>query len=926
MTITQSQLAKASSVLQDRKGLRSRVFWSLLTNILFAVGLPPANAQIFDSLDAYPPRFHLDSSDCDASIISHKHLPDGGIDGRACEIISLSAATGTEILLAYPVEPMLPVDALTANLAVMGARDGARIGFRVRFPHLRSRETRRAESVVVYGASYEHPGEFASIGVGMIEKPLRIKSMALRSEYGVNADLRDPYVDAVIINSYSGEGVSSLRIDDLRIEGIITLSEVAAATGRSPMSKSTNGGQTIASHRPTSQSNKANSRPLVTQLALQRQNAFPLGKVTRILQYNGEPLSWVRSLGFDAVLLSSPPDAAILGEAIRARLSIYAPAPSSPNPGIEAMLGPVAGWYVGSKKPLDTSGLEEAARTTRWLRSLPTSWQRPLVAAPSESFSQYVPMLDAAVYDLPIRARGVTAIEQSSQVSQFTRVVANRVQTAIGVRSMPCESALVQTESIADSIGAPRPNGFRWHSMWAQAMRGLQASPSAILYRSTRSLASGSEMDSSRSMALSYCNRMIAMLEPWLAGAQLTLPMPVSPTEYHCTRLSKDDTDVVILTSDRCRGSELLAGDGQSIEVALSPADVNKTIWRLTHFSAERITPEASPNGLKLSIVSPDVVEVLVVSSDPATGGRLSQSAQRFAKQASLDRWQLASDLVRRTRDQWTTVVASRISTSPLPRDMIDVAGRTLADAEPLYRAGDVDASLRMARRADAWAMRSMWQLTEVLMPDWPRMTSCPPIDCGAPEVQTLWFPLMHEQGWSRNYMSTGSLDTKDILSDKRWSFGKRLEDRANTEVILASRDTYSGPGALLARSTSIAEDPLLGGYEGTVAQIRSPSIRVSSGSAIRIDALVKTIGFGGDHQGILVYDSIGGQEMGVLVRGRPNWTPVRLYRQTLTDSDVSVMFEVIGGGEATIDEVTLRVWQPSNTPDQRMPFRPIDR
>jgi hypothetical protein len=61
----------------------------------------------------------------------------------------------------------------------------------------------------------------------------------------------------------------------------------------------------------------------------------------------------------------------------------------------------------------------------------------------------------------------------------------------------------------------------------------------------------------------------------------------------------------------------------------------------------------------------------------------------------------------------------------------------------------------------------------------------------------------------------------------------------------------------------------------------------------------------------LLVYDTLGGQEMGVLVRGRSDWTPVRLYRQSLGESEVSVMFELIGAGEATIDEVQMSLWEP---------------
>ena len=122
---------------------------------------------------------------------------------------------------------------------------------------------------------------------------------------------------------------------------------------------------------------------------------------------------------------------------------------------------------------------------------------------------------------------------------------------------------------------------------------------------------------------------------------------------YRCSRLTNGGTDLLILTTVAARGTEVLAGDGEVIDIQLSPTEATKTVWRLTHFSAERLTPEVTATGARIQIVSPDAAEIMVLSSDPSVGGTLSQSATRFARQAGLDRWQLASDLVRRTEQNW---------------------------------------------------------------------------------------------------------------------------------------------------------------------------------------------------------------------------------------------------------------------------------
>ena len=895
----------------DRKG--RKVFG---TSLMIVVLFPTlASGQILDSLDAYPPRFFLDTSDCDARVIRHENTLSGGVDGGACELVTLKATHGSEALLVYPIEPMRPIDDLNATLSVMSAVEGASIGFRVRFPFLKDPETRRPVSVIVYGASYRSPGEFASIGIGSIERPLRMKWVALRSQYGPSADLSDAYVDAVVINAYGGPGISSIRLDQLKVSGLIPVGEgIVTGNARSSDTK-----RNVSRRMSSGQLEDFPVEPSETT------TAFPVGRVTRILQHNGEPLAWIRTLGFDAVLIRQPPDAAILAEAVRTRMKIYAPPPPSPDPLLDAMLEPIAGWYIGAGEALDERQIDAAKQTVARLRGLPSRWQRPIMAAPSDSYRRYASLVDAIIDDLPPRGRSVRAGEEIAEMAGRRRWINDRAQLATGVASMPPEAMLIQTEAIARAIGAPPPSSFRWHSMWLQTMRSLYQMPSAILYRSTRSLASGSEMDQIRSLSLSYVNRMIAMLEPWLIAATQSPAPSIQGAPYQCTCLTTEGTDLLILTSTATRGSEVLAGDGASLTVSLEPSQMTKSAWRMTHFSAERLTPVSTDLGASIEIVSPDVVEIIVLSSDPSVGGQLAQQASRFAQQASLDRWQLANTAVTAARHGWDQATAMRAVGSSQSTNLIGAAEQTLAQAQPMHSSGDIDGSLRMAARADAWALRSEWQLAEALMPHWPQPTSSPPIDFGATEIQSLWRPLMDDEGWGENLLSAGSLDSAELIGEGRWTFGRRLPGLAHSEVTHITRGVYEGAGALRARVSSIKDDALGGGYAGTVIQIRSPSVRLPAGTAIRIDAMVRTIGFGGPHQGVLVYDSIGGQPMGVLVRGRSDWTPVRLYRQTIQEGEVSVMFELLGGGEATIDEVKLRIWDPAKETDQGILLRPID-
>ena len=71
--------------------------------------------------------------------------------------------------------------------------------------------------------------------------------------------------------------------------------------------------------------------------------------------------------------------------------------------------------------------------------------------------------------------------------------------------------------------------------MWLQTMRSLECVPSTVLYRSTRSLASGQPMDTPGT-GVSYVNRRCDDL-PWVVTAVNEVPPSIAEGSYRCSRL-----------------------------------------------------------------------------------------------------------------------------------------------------------------------------------------------------------------------------------------------------------------------------------------------------------------------------------------------------------------------------------------------------
>jgi len=920
------------SVCAVRSGSRVpfRVFWAAF---FFAIAAgSPTTAQLVDPLDAYPPRWQLGHSDCEARVVRHINDPVAGIGGSGCESLTISGGRGTETLLEYRIEPIRVIDELTARVYVKSAKAGQSVGLRVRFPLVTDPATGQSVSVIILGASYRDTGQWQLLGVGGIEKPLRVKTYALRNEYGAEADFSKSFVDAVVINAYTGPGDTTILIDNLAIDSMVSVSSMKAfadpPTRASPAATPT---ARMASDRiATGNSNSAIDS--ARQRAARVAGVFPAGRVWRVLQHNGEPLQWVKTLGFNAVLLPRPADHAILTEAMRAGVKLYAPPPTLPDPNLTALLEPLAGYYLGtSLAGGDLVATQNAADTiARW----PTAWQRPVIAAPAESFREYAALADVLVHDLPPPIRGLAGAEEIAALTE-RRASTGRASIDVVAFQTDAPPALrKQLDAISAAIGAPRGDDTFWHSQWLQVARSLELSPRAVLFRSSSTLTSGTAEAQRRSLAISYINRYIEAIGGIVAGGVAASPMTTSGPPYHCGRIDFPNGQLLIATTTAQDRGLTLAGDGQSLRITLPPGDSTKIAWRLTHFAAERLAVTSNSGGVHLEVVSPDVVETIILSSDPAMGGRIATAMRPMASQAASDRWQLTQESLDQVRTDWQAATGSRIvAASPSVFNMIGAAESTLREAEPTFRSGDAGATLRMARRADAWILKSRWQLHAALSPGRePRPNiSCPPLlAVGGAATQILWWPLMADDGWGDNLLIGGSLDSPQLLGQAGWTVGRRPEsaDTIRSDVSIASGPQAEGTGCLVANVVAAEGANLPGGYAGTTLQIRSPSVRFAPKSAIRIDAQIRTLGFGGPDQGVLVYDSVAGPELGVLIRATPQWQTVRLYRQTLGDGEVNVLFELIGAGEVTIDDVQVRQWRPSPGMSQTDPstrLRPID-
>lgn len=910
----------------------------------------PSCGQLVDSLDAYPVRWSLLESDCDARVISHEHSVASDAENASCESITLKTGHGTRTLLAYPIEPVRPIDDLTARLSVHALNKGMRIGFRVRYPHLISSRTRRPEQVFVYGASTTRVGEFQRIGVGNLSGPLQLRTIALRREHGSDADLRDAYVDAIVLNVYAGAGVHRIRLDHLEVDAMIPASSTTPALSR-PGKRNPKG---ISLRRETADASPSGRRD--DNLAVVP--PFASGQLTRVLQYNGEPLAWLRSLGFDAIWTAAKPDRALLVDAMRNQMRVYCSPPDTPNPELKPLLEPIAGWIVGAHMAVDGQTRLEIREQIQRARRLPSWWHRPILINALEDERHYASIADGLILDVPPSWQVNQPGESRAALQLRTQHIQSR-PLAITLLSGPSNNAIEQSRAISNRIGSTNDAPFAWHGIWTQVTDALAAGARSIWFRSSGSLATGMPRDQCRAFAMGFINRHLMLIESHFAPTRQIERIKGLREDYVGVRVSSRDTSLLLITSQRRLRSDTdlpqtttaspngtlawtLSGDGDALTIPLAPEDRGKPVWRLTHFNATRVSHENDRSAPAIEIISPDMVETLLISDDVRAGGLAGTRGSQLVRQAASDRWQLARDQLRKAREDWANVNNLRIITSPPPTALLNASGQAESDAEVFLRGGDANEALRFAARADAWSLRALGMLGVSIhnRPGGSRWISSPPWMSHNFETQMAWWPLISMptgQGivrrlgvpispnagqWSRNLLASGTLDRPETL-DQGWDFGRRHPQWADSDARWIQRGVYQGPGALELVAMPKTDDPIPGGYSGTLLLAQSPPVHLDANTAYRVDAKIKTTGFLQPHQGVLVYESGASQELGVLVRNTNGWQTVTLLRQALDDRPVRVSFELIGGGECTVDSIEVRQWQLSGTLTPASPTAP---
>jgi hypothetical protein len=165
---------------------------------------------------------------------------------------------------------------------------------------------------------------------------------------------------------------------------------------------------------------------------------------------------------------------------------------------------------------------------------------------------------------------------------------------------------------------------------------------------------------------------------------------------------------------------------------------------------------------------------------------------------------------------------------------------------------------------------------------------------------------------WGPNVQVAGDMESLDQMLKTGWQQQRLTSDETGTDVTLSLADPHAGRTALRlqAWATDAARAPQA--LERPPVSVASSPVPVRQGQLVRIHGwanVPKRVA--ASHDGLLVFDSLAGSDLGDRIRLTQGWREFTLYRAVPQNGEVTVTFALTGLGEASIDDLAVSILEP---------------
>lgn len=843
-------------------------------------------------------------ADCDVPMSRWQIRPvdwsDQLADTRQALRIEFTNGHGSELLVVSEPEPALIIDELNFHVRCWSDHPGIGLMVRAVLPETQNPDGSGPMTVMIAGPTTNVVGQWSELsfdenGESQLAREFQRQLWGLRRQLGQHLSAQNAYVDQVILNLYSGPGSQKVYVEPPRVSGFAQRLQPNNQIGNpiihDPAVK-------LTSHQQE-----------VREPALVRRNGTVFEHqgepfLPKIVQHNGEPLAALAALGFNTVQLTSTATDFQLQEARDLRLWLICPPPASIGiKPINTQFDRVLAWSLGEK--LGEAELLTTQQRCHDLRLHDFRSDRPLVASVVGDWLGYSQILDAMIIQQPTWGSDFPLHRLREWVHEVRESLGNRIPIWVDLTTET--PASLTRQAIAMTSQAPptpcEPQRYEYATL--QAIAG---GARAIRCQSRTRLDATDPVSRLRAINLEWLNRKLNQLEPWLVGGTVMGDVPSGQANLQITSLKTNRAQLLICQPST--GNEAwVVGDIDEQQVVFR--DIYSAVADRGYLLADYglIPINYSGQGVEANQIQLERVgssATVVMTQDPLVINRLSASYQVESRRPLTDlrleltqHWLVVSQLVNNQLNQMGQIVPAATSALDDATVLVNRAGTLMRDGSPITAIQQLQAAerkLAIVRRELIAAARQQFSTR-----------SSVPLTTHFSFLPLHWQLLQRtrEVTWQANGLAGGDFENLEHLLAVGWENSRSSDNGIKTLVELSSQAMVAGEFGLKLEAQSLAGSTSL--VHSTPLKISSAPVTMASGKLYRIHGWVnvsQTIT--GSREGLVIYDSVAGRDLGLRVSQTNGWEEFTLYRSTIEPTAMRLSFHLTGLGTVLLDEVTV--------------------
>jgi len=833
--------------------------------------------------------------------------------GEWCERLTVVGNQGTYVHISHDVGRPRVIAELLPTVWVKSNRPGMQFLARVILPRTLDRRTGRPVSTIVRGTSYANVNHWQQLRIQDIPTLLARQVRVLRTQLGPGVDGREAYVDRVLLNVYGGPGATTVWIDDLDIAGYVAV-PTHAGTSALPAGPTAPGEPSVRVHPGTvGVLQRRRVELLGSVLTVEGRPIFP-----RAIRHQGEPLAFLKRLGFNAVWLDRPASAEILVEASRMGMWLICPPPRSTSPYLPAdqavppeeigpSYDPVLVWHLGSG--LSWNELDATSRLAEEVR-LADRQKRPLICHARDDLRSYSRRVDLLLIDRRPLGTSLELADFGKWLRWRPRLA--RPGTPIWTTIQTQPRAALREQLAALRPDRPPPLTIPEEQIRLLVYTAVASGSRALLFDSQSRLDADDPESRQRAMALELLNLELRLIEPWTAAGSFVARAAGNPPEVTGSLLRTDRARLLLSIWSAPAAQQYVPGpsaaENASLLVPGVPEASSVYVYELAGGELRPVEHKRDTGGVRITLKDFGPTGLVLFAQDPLFVHSLTRRSAEIGPRAA--------ELFRHLAAGKLSAVQSFVGQSALggvdlrrTAGWIESAQKDLRWCDAYLAAKNYPAACRHARgamRALCAVERSYWQAAV-------RNLGSPvaaPTTAGFAALP--WHRgLIDRIAGSRtgpNRLVGGDFEDLQTILAAGWRHVQQPSAEVHTSADLLAGAAHSGSGGLrlTAQPVEAEHPPAL--LESAPLCITSPAVPVEAGELVRIQGWVQIpAAITGSVDGLMVVDSFSGEALAERIGQTNGWRQFTLYRVAPRSGQMNVTFSLTGLGEVWLDDVTIQ-------------------